>query len=185
VQRVDEKIWQITPPTWRFDLSLKVDLIEELARIYGYQHIPTSLPYNHLQFLAQSETHISLSRLQKLLIDRGYHEAINYSFTSAKLQNIITPSALSLSLVNPISSELSVMRTSLWPGLLNALLYNQQRQQLSCRLFETGLCFQMKEGKLEQQDYLAGVASGHSVPEQWGLATTPLDFFTVKSDLEA
>lgn len=185
VQRVDTHVWQLTPPTWRFDLSLEVDFIEELARIHGYQHIPVTLANSFLRFLPQAETQLSLTRVQDLLIDRGYHEAINYSFTAPKLQQTIVPHLESLSLLNPISSELSVMRTSLWPGLLNALRYNQQRQQLNCRLFETGVCFRRDTGKLEQKEYVAAVASGLSLPEQWGVANTPLDFFTIKSDLEA
>jgi phenylalanyl-tRNA synthetase beta chain len=185
VQHADAKVWQLTPPTWRFDLSLEVDFIEELARIQGYQHIPVTLPKSPLRFLSQSETQLSLSRVQELLIDRGYHESINYSFTAPKLQQTIVPHLASLSLLNPISSDLSVMRTSLWPGLLNTLRYNQQRQQLSCRLFETGVCFQVHEGKLKQKEYLAAVASGDSLPEQWGVPNAPLDFFTIKSDLEA
>jgi phenylalanyl-tRNA synthetase beta chain len=185
VQHADAILWQLTSPTWRFDLSLEVDFIEELARIQGYQHIPVTFPNTPLTFLRQPETQLSLTRVQDLLIDRGYHEAINYSFTSAKLQKAIVPQLEPLSLLNPISSELSVMRTSLWPGLLNVLRYNQQRQQLNCRLFETGVCFQHQQGKLEQQEYLAAVASGHNLPEQWGVANTPLDFFTFKSDLEA
>lgn len=185
VPHKDAQIWQVTPPTWRFDLNLEVDLIEELARIYGYQHIPVSLANSFLTFSSQPETRLSLTRLQNLLIDRGYHEAINYSFTEPKLQQTLVPNLLPIRLLNPISSELSVMRTSLWPGLLNALCYNQQRQQLSCRLFETGVCFQMYDEKLEQREYLAAVASGQSLPEQWGVTNTPLDFFTMKSDLEA
>ncbi len=185
VQHADAKVWQLTPPTWRFDLSLEADFIEELARIHGYQHIPATLPNSPFMFSPQPETQLSLTRVQDLLIDRGYHEAINYSFTAPKLQQTIAPHLKSLRLLNPISSELSVMRTSLWPGLLNALRYNQQRQQLSCRLFETGVCFHHHLGKLEQKEYLAAVASGHSLPEQWGVANTPLDFFTMKSHLEA
>ena len=185
VQHKEAQGWQVIPPTWRFDLSLEVDLIEELARIHGYQHIPVTLPSSPLTFLPQPETQLSLTRLQDVLIDRGYHEAINYSFTAPKLQKAIAPHLESLSLLNPISSELSVMRTSLWPGLLNALRYNQQRQQLSCRLFETGVCFHSHTGKLEQKEYLAAVSSGQRLPEQWGVVSEPLDFFTMKSDLEA
>lgn len=184
VQHKNPEVWQVIPPTWRFDLSLAVDLIEELARIHGYQHIPVKLPNTPLTFLPQSETQLSLTRVQDLLIDRGYRETINYSFTAAKLQQSIVPHMEALSLLNPISSELSVMRTSLWPGLLNSLRYNQQRQQLSCRLFESGVCFHHHNG-LEQQEYLAAVASGERLPEQWGVASTPLDFFSMKSDLEA
>lgn len=185
VQHKDTQVWQVTAPTWRFDLNLEVDLIEELARIYGYQHIPVSLPRSPLTFAAQPETQLSLTRLQDLLVDRGYQEAINYSFTAPKLQQTLVPDLTAISLLNPISSELSVMRTSLWPGLLNTLRYNQQRQQLRCRFFETGVCFQLQEESLEQREYLAAVASGSQLPEQWGVANTPLDFFTMKSDLEA
>ncbi len=184
VQHKDPQVWQVTAPTWRFDLRLEADLIEELARIYGYQDIPVSLPNSPLTFAAQPETQLSLTRLQDLLIDRGYQEAINYSFTAPKLQQTLVPDLTSISLLNPISSELSVMRTSLWPGLLNALRYNQQRQQLRCRFFETGVCFQLHNEKLEQREYLAAVASGQCLPEQWGVTNTPLDFFTMKSDLE-
>jgi phenylalanyl-tRNA synthetase beta chain len=182
---VQAKIWQVTPPTWRFDLALEADLIEELARVHGYQHIPLLLPKTKLQFSPCHETKLPLSRLRHLLMDRGYHETINYSFTSARLQHRIAPQSSALSLLNPISSELVVMRSSLWPGLLNSLSYNQQRQQLNLRLFETGLCFQIADGKLEQIDYLAGIASGNKLPEQWGVASTDLDFFNVKSDIEA
>lgn len=178
-------IWQVTPPTWRFDLALEVDLIEELARIHGYQHILPVLPNTRLQFLPQHETKLPLSRLRHLLIDRGYHETINYSFTAPRLQHQVAPQSSSLHLLNPISSEFSVMRSSLWPGLLQTLSYNQQRQQLSLRLFETGLCFQITDGTLQQIDYLAGIASGNKLPEQWGVASTGLDFFNVKSDIEA
>lgn len=184
IQHKDDQVWHVVPPTWRFDLSLTVDLIEELARIYGYQHIPVSLASSPLTFAAQPETQLPLTRLQTLLIDRGYHETINYSFTEPKLQQTLVPNLTSIALLNPISSELSVMRTSLWPGLVNSLRYNQQRQQLSCRFFETGVCFQIHKDKLEQQEYLAAVASGQSLPEQWGVANAPLDFFTMKSDLE-
>lgn len=185
VHHKDRQVWQVIAPTWRFDLSLEADLIEELARIYGYQHIPVSLASSPLTFVAQPETQLSLTRLQDLLVDRGYHEAINYSFTAPKWQQTLVPDLASIRLINPISSELSVMRTSLWPGLLNALRYNQQRQQLRCRFFETGVCFQIHEQKLAQREYLAAVASEQSLPEQWGVPNTPLDFFTIKSDLEA
>lgn len=185
VQCAGADVWQVNPPTWRFDLSLEADLVEELARIHGYHAIPATLPNDALRFLPQAETQLSLTRLQDLLIDRGYHEAINYSFTEPELQKTIAPHLKPLRVLNPISSELSVMRTSLWPGLLNALRYNQQRQQVSGRLFETGLCFYHHEGRLEQREYVGAVASGYRFPEQWGVAHTSVDFFTIKSDLDA
>lgn len=185
VQSIGAQSWIVIPPSWRFDLSLEVDLLEELARIHGYQKIPATLPNSPLKFLAEPEAQLSRTRLHDVLIDRAYHEVINYSFTAAKLQKILSPQRETLNLVNPLSNELAVMRSSLWPGLLNTLRYNQQRQQSRVRLFETGLCFYYHKKDLVQKDYLAMVASGQNLPEQWGVANTPLDFFTVKSDLEA
>ncbi|MDQ8038870.1 MAG: phenylalanine--tRNA ligase subunit beta [Rickettsiella sp.] len=180
-----EKYWQVTPPPWRFDISLEVDLIEEIVRIHGYNKIPESSPYSALHFLPSSETTLPLSRLRHLLVDRDYHEAITYSFISPQLQKAINPEETPLTLLNPISSELSVMRCSLWPGLLNAAIENQNRQQLRIRLFEIGLCFKNHDGKVSQTPYLAAIATGDNVPEQWGVPKEPIDFYRVKSDIEA
>lgn len=185
IQSIDGQTWQLIPPTWRFDLSLEVDFLEELARIHGYQRIPVTLPNSSLKFHAEPETQLSRTRIHDLLIDRAYHEVINYSFTASRLQKILTPQKETLNLLNPLSNEFAAMRSSLWPGLLNTLRYNQQRQHSRVRLFETGLCFYYHEGTLVQKEYLATVASGQQLPEQWGVANTPLDFFTVKSDVEA
>ncbi|MES2141959.1 MAG: phenylalanine--tRNA ligase subunit beta [Pseudomonadota bacterium] len=182
----EEKYWQVTPPTWRFDIALEADLIEELARIHGYSKIPATLPCTELHFLPSSESKIPLTRLRHLLVDRDYHEAITYSFTSPHMQKAINPEETPLVLQNPISNDLSVMRSSLWPGLLNAAADNQKRQQHRVRLFETGLCFKSDGGQeLVQTPYLAAIATGDSVPEQWGIPQKPLDFFNVKSDIEA
>ena len=180
-----EGTWQVTPPSWRFDIHREVDIIEELARVHGYAKIPDAFPKTEQHFLPAPESEIPLSRLRYFLVDRDYHEAITYSFTSPQLQQAIDPQQTPLVLRNPISNELSVMRTSLWPGLLNAAIYNQKRQQSRVRLFETGLCFRTQQGKLSQDPYLATIATGNSVAEQWGLAAKPLDFFTVKSDIES
>lgn len=180
-----QNVWQVTPPSWRFDIHKEVDLIEELARVYGYHAIPESYPCAELHFMQHLESKLPISRVRELLVDRDYHEAITYSFTSPQLQKSIDPEQMSLTLVNPISSEMSVMRSSLWPGLLNAARYNQKRQQPRVRLFETGLCFQTVEEKILQNAMLAGIAIGDSAAEQWGLEKKPMDFFSVKSDLEA
>lgn len=183
--QTEEKAWKVIPPTWRFDINLEIDLIEELARIHGYSKIPALLPSEPLQFLPSSESKIPLTRLRQLLVDRDYHEAITYSFTSPQLQEAVNPEERPLTIKNPISNDLSVMRSSLWPGLLNAAMDNQKRQQLRVRLFETGLCFRCDDGKVIQKPYLAAIATGDSVPEQWGIPQKPLDFFNVKSDIEA
>lgn len=180
-----ETYWQVTPPSWRFDIALEVDLIEELARIHGYNKISAISPSSTLHFLPSSETELPLTRLRHLLVDRDYHEAITYSFISLALHKDINPEETPLTLQNPISNEFSTMRSSLWPGLLNAAMDNQKRQQLRVRLFETGLCFQQREGKLLQIPYLAAIATGDKVSEQWGVPKKPLDFFNVKSDIEA
>ncbi|WP_218813369.1 phenylalanine--tRNA ligase subunit beta [Rickettsiella endosymbiont of Dermanyssus gallinae] len=181
----EENSWQVTPPRWRFDIDKEADLIEELARVHGYHNIPETSPCAALHFMGNSESKLPLNRVRRLLVDRDYHEAITYSFTSPQLQHSIDPQQTPFTLVNPISSELSVMRSSLWPGLLNAARYNQKRQQSRVRLFETGLCFQTVKEALSQNPMLAGIAVGDSAAEQWGLAKKNLDFFSVKSDIEA
>lgn len=180
-----ENSWQVTPPSWRFDIHKEADLIEELARVHGYSNIPETSPCATLHFMGNAESKLPLNRVRQLLVDRDYHEAITYSFTSPQLQHSIDPQQTPFTLVNPISSELSVMRSSLWPGLLNAARYNQKRQQSRVRLFETGLCFQTVREELSQNPMLAGIAMGDSAAEQWGLAKKPIDFFSVKSDIEA
>lgn len=173
--------FEITPPRYRYDISLEEDLIEELARINGYDNIPTHIPQTRLHFLPQSETKITLSRLRNILVDRGYHEAITYSFISPTLQKLISPQEPLIELKNPISSDLSVMRSSLFGGLLNAAIYNHNRKQTRVRLFETGLRFTQNN---IQEPMLAGIATGTAYPEQWGIPNRALDFFDVKSDVE-
>jgi len=177
--------WQVIPPSYRFDLSLEEDLIEEVVRIYGYQNIPVKAPLAKLEFLPQSEQQLPLTRVRKLLVDRGYHEAITYSFVAPKMQQLLDPEHSALVLKNPISADLSVMRTNLWAGLLNAVSYNQNRQQNRLRLFESGLRFIANKDLIEQQAMLAGVITGPLLPEQWGEVTRTVDFFDLKGDIEA
>lgn len=184
-QSTEENHWQVKPPTWRFDIGLEVDVIEELARVHGYVSIPASFTRSILHVSPCPESTLPLSRLRHLLVDREYQEAMTYSFISPQQQKWFDPGEVPLTLLNPISSELSVMRTSLWPGLLNAARYNQKRQQPRVRLFETGLCFLSRNGRLSQESYLAAIATGDSTREQWGIPKKSLDFFTVKSDIEA
>lgn len=177
--------WKVLPPSYRYDLTLEEDLIEEVARVEGYHNLPQKQPHMRLKFVALSEQQISLSRLRNLFIERGYQEAITYSFVAPKFQKLVHPDQIGMEIINPISADLSVMRTSLWPGLLNAVAYNQNRQQSRVRLFETGLRFLPNGGAPVQEAVLAGVVSGNVCPEQWGLAQRPVDFFDVKGDLEA
>ncbi len=177
--------WQVTPPSYRFDIALEADLIEELVRIKGYNNVPQKQPQLQLAFLPQSEQALALSRIRHLLVDKGYYEAINYSFVAPKLQQLIEPQQAAVSLLNPISADLSVMRTSLWPGLITAALYNYNRQQMRVRLFETGLRFVPQAGELQQEPMLAGLVMGSRYPEQWGHKAEMVDFYDVKADLQA
>ena len=119
------------------------------------------------------------------MTDRGYSEAITYSFVSPRWQELLDPEQSPLRLANPLSSDMSVMRTTLWPGLLQALQYNQNRQIPRVRLFETGLCFFPPENQPLQIAMLGGVVSGAAYPEQWGVPSRPIDFYDVKGDIEA
>ena len=177
--------WLITAPTRRFDINLEIDLIEELARIYGYHNIPSRKLNLELNIIPTSETKISLARIRSLLVDKGYHEAITYSFTDPKLQKLLCPQDKPIALQNPISQDLSVMRTSLWPGLIQAVLYNQRRQQTRIRLFETGLCFVKLGHSIQQQPFLGGVVTGSAYPEQWDISNRNVDFFDVKGDMQS
>lgn len=177
--------WLVTPPQYRFDIHLEIDLIEEVARIYGYNQIPSRKMQSELEAVVPAESHIILSRIRNLLVDRGYTEAITYSFVSPQLQTFLDPEHQPKILVNPISTDMAVMRTSLWPGLLQAALYNQHRQESRIRLFETGMCFVETNGKLQQIDKLGCVAVGDVYPEQWGKPKTSIDFFDIKGDVEA
>ncbi|WP_305907326.1 phenylalanine--tRNA ligase subunit beta [Methylomarinum sp. Ch1-1] len=177
--------WEITPPGCRFDIAIEADLIEEIARIYGYNNLPNSSLLMRSELGKAPEAVLPQDRAKDLLVDRGYQEAITYSFVDEEIQRIIAPDDEFIRLQNPISSELSVMRTTLWCGLLNAALYNTKRQQSRVRLFESGLSFVNKAGETVQQPMLAGLALGGVHAEQWGEKIRKVDFFDVKADLEA
>lgn len=180
----DKEGWEVTVPSFRFDIILEIDLIEELARIYGYDRIPVCQPTAKLSAKTLSENELSLARIRNFLGDRGYFEAITYSFVSPSLQELFDPEHKAKILANPISQEMSVMRTTLCPGLVQAALYNQHRQENRIRLFESGLCFIEKEGQLYQEPHLAGLVIGDVYPEQWDKPKVPGDFFDVKGDVE-
>lgn len=177
--------WRVTPPPHRSDVIMEADLIEEVARIRGLDQIPDRPPLDNLSMVPHPEARAGLDELRQLLIHRGYHEAISYSFVDARLQAQLDPECEPIPLANPISSDLGVMRTSLWPGLFAALLYNLNRQQSRIRLFESGLTFRRRGGELEQAPKLGGLVSGPVAPEQWGEAVRNADFFDLKSDVEA
>ncbi len=176
--------WAVTVPPRRSDITVEVDLIEEIIRLYGYDKLPLHNSMATLKINSLPENKLSTSRLRRTLIDLGYHEVITYSFIDNKLQTLFDPENQPKELVNPITSEMVVMRTNLWPGLVNTLLYNQNRQQSRVRLFEMGLRFLVRNNQPLQQNVLAGLVSGPAFPEQWGIANRPVDFFDIKGDLE-
>ncbi|WP_434771219.1 phenylalanine--tRNA ligase subunit beta [Pseudomonas entomophila] len=177
--------WTVEVPSHRFDISLEVDLIEELARLYGYNRLPVRYPQARLAPQARGEARSELPTLRRLLVARGYQEAITYSFIDPKLFELFTPGVEPLLLANPISSDMAAMRASLWPGLVKALQHNLNRQQDRVRLFESGLRFVGQLGELKQQPMLAGVVTGSRLPEGWANGRDAVDFFDVKADVEA
>ncbi len=177
--------WRVAVPSWRFDIEREVDLIEEIARIHGYEALPVSRAAVPMAMAASPEGHLPRRRLRRALVDRGYQEAITYSFVSAALNESLDPDQRPLALANPLSEELGVMRSTLWPGLVGALQYNRNRQQQRVRLFETGLRFRGELGTLEQTPMLAGIVAGRAQPEHWDAGARAVDFFDVKADVEA
>jgi phenylalanyl-tRNA synthetase beta chain len=174
----------VTVPLRRPDITIEVDLIEEIMRLYGYDHLPSRPTLAALSMHPKVETKLDGVTLRRTLCDLGYHEVITYSFVDKKLQHLFDPNHIPKEIMNPISSDMSVMRTNLWPGLVNTLLYNQNRQQQRVRLFEMGLQFKSEEGVLNQQRVISGLVSGSLVPEQWGVTTRQSDFFDLKGDLQ-
>ncbi len=181
---VNDEGWLVTAPSFRFDIEIEADLIEEIARIYGYNNIKRQLPLAHLQIHKDNEFQVHIKKMRQLLVDRGYQEAITYSFVDAKTLEILNPDTEALPLANPIASELSVMRTSLLPGLVGALLYNQKRQQARIRLFETGLIFKNSK-ELSQLPAIAGIITGNINENQWDIKDRSCDLFDLKKDIEA
>ncbi|MEN8131447.1 MAG: phenylalanine--tRNA ligase subunit beta, partial [Pseudomonadota bacterium] len=177
--------WDVNSPTFRFDIEIEADLIEEVGRIYGYNRLESSALNGALEMQAVPETQVSLNQLSDLLVARGYQEAVTYSFVDPKLQAQINPEKTAVRLANPISAEMAEMRTSLWPGLIKAAQHNLNRQKSRPRLFESGLRF-YKDGEAIKQDVMvAGIVTGTRLPEGWDGGNAAVDFYDVKRDLDA
>jgi len=190
VETLDEG-WRVTAPSSRFDIEREEDLIEEVARIFGYDNIPTATPAGALALAAEPEARIGELALREQLAARGYHEAVNLSFVSAELLARWGMAQDLVPLANPLSADLAVMRPSLLPGLVEALRHNRARQQSRVRLFELARVFhqdasgrQAGEAPMEVPS-LAIAACGSAKAEQWGEADRPLDFFDLKGELDA
>ena len=181
----EEGGWKVLPPSHRFDMEYEVDLIEEIARIHGYDSIPETTLSAASPLETVTESSVDLERVGATLIGRDYQEIVTYSFIDAEANTKFSGVESPLVLSNPISSELSVMRTSLWPGMVAAAAANLSRQQERVRFFEASRSY---HGTLEDHYEVvrvAGLATGPGVPEQWGMKSEAVDFFDVKADVEA
>lgn len=178
--------WLVTPPSWRFDIRIEADLLEELARVYGYNRLPVSAITADLELRSQPETQTALALLRRQLVARGYQEVITYSFIAPELQRLFDPELASVEVSNPISADLSVMRSTLLPSLVNTASYNLKRQQARVRLFETGLTFIPNDSGLPTQEaVLGGLITGRRYTESWSESGETVDFYDLKGDIEA
>lgn len=184
LRRLGKSGWEATIPPHRYDLRLEVDLIEEVARLYGYERIPAR-PYAVDLPAAPVPERRPLDLARDRLAARGWQEVVTYAFVDQGLEAQLAPGAAAIPLDNPIADTLALMRTTLWSGLLPAWRYNQQRQRRRVRLFEIGVCFTESQGRVVETEKLALLAAGSAAPEQWGLPERPVDFFDLKGDLEA
>ena len=177
--------FRVTPPSFRFDLSIEADLIEELARLHGYDNIPAQAPQAAFTILPYSELQRPLAYIQKTLVARDYQEIVSYAFLEAQVERELCGNEHPVALQNPIASNLAVMRSSLIGGLVGALRFNLNRKQSRVRLFEIGACFAKAGHDYVQTQRLSGLSYGEAQPEQWGVAARQVDFFDVKADIEA
>lgn len=183
----DTSGWQVTAPSYRFDITIAEDLVEEVARIYGYDNIPTQFPTMDIH-LKPKQDQLSIQQLRQTLVTLDYQEAISFSFADAKLEKQLNPAVSLLELANPISSDLAVMRSTLLSSLIPCVQYNVNRQQGRVRLFETGLRFDYQDASsiadLKQIPTLALIATGSLLPEQWHGKAQSVDFFDMKGEVE-
>ena len=180
----DTGSWLCTAPSWRFDMGREADLLEEIARIHGYDNIPVEPVRGAASVGAYAESATPQSVIKQRLVARGFNEAITFSFVSPEFQQLIDPEIEPVALKNPISSDLAVMRTSLIPGLLGAAAHNINRQQTRVRLFEMGLRFMTGEA-LAQTPMLALLLCGRRMPEGWSSNAESVDFYDMKGEIEA
>ncbi|PCI65260.1 MAG: phenylalanine--tRNA ligase subunit beta [Piscirickettsiaceae bacterium] len=181
----NEGEWSVTAPSYRFDMAIEADLIEEIARLYGYDKLPQNSLNTSAKLALVKEEVQPLDRIKDQLVDLGYQEAITYSFTDEKVLSELTPNDDVYRLKNPISSELSVMRTTLWAGLLKAVETNLKHNEETVKFFETGLKFTLNNGILQQDQMLSIVATGNAMPEQWAEKPRQFDFYDIKHAVES
>ena len=178
-------VFEVSPPSYRFDISREEDLVEEIARLHGYDNIPAIAPIADLRMLPDAEGLVTRALLQDVLVANGYQEVVNYSFVDESWETELLGNAKPIKLKNPIASNMSVMRSGLWGGLLDTLVYNLNRQQDRVRIFEMGASYaEAKEG-FQETMRISGLAYGDVIPEQWGEVARNVDFYDVKADVDA
>jgi phenylalanyl-tRNA synthetase beta chain len=175
----------VTSPSYRFDLEIEADLIEEIARVHGYNSLPKTPTFNTQKFVTNPETILSDTRIKGHLAARGFHEVINYSFIDPTLSRLFASEESALRLKNPISEDMSTMRTSLMPGLLMTLKYNMNRQRERVQLFESGVVFKKTANGVAQPAMIAGVVAGPRNPKSWTNGKDLFDFFDLKGHVES
>jgi phenylalanyl-tRNA synthetase beta chain len=180
-----EGVFNVKPPPYRFDLGIEEDLIEELARIHGYDSIPAAPPRTQLSMLPKPETRKPLPQLRQILAGRDYQEVINYAFVDPAWEHELAENKKPVALKNPLSSQMAVMRSNLCGSLISNLQFNLNRKQTRVRLFEIGCCFDAQGDTVAQQEKLGGLCYGDALAEQWGAPARDVDFYDVKADIEA
>lgn len=177
-------VFEVTPPSYRFDIGIEEDLIEEVARLHGYDNIPATAPHADLLMLPASETSLNRAILRDALAASGYQEIVSYSFVDESWERDLLGNANPIPLKNPIASNMSVMRSGLWGGLLDTLVYNLNRKQERARLFEIGAAYAVNGDGYSETMRISGLAYGDAVPEQWAEPARDVDFYDVKAEVD-
>lgn len=178
-------VFTVEPPSYRFDITIEEDLIEEVARLHGYDHIPATPPVAALTMLPAPEHQLHLNQVRDTLVAAGYQEVVTYSFVDESWERDLLGNNAPIKLKNPIASNLSVMRTSIWGGLLDTLCYNLNRKQDRAFLFEIGAVFHQVDGAYQETARISGLAYGSAKPEQWAAINADIDFFDIKANVNA
>jgi phenylalanyl-tRNA synthetase beta chain len=174
----------VTPPSYRFDITIEEDLIEEVARLHGYDNIPAIAPRADLNMLPDPESRLHPAILRDALAARGYQEIVSYSFVDESWERDLYGNSTPIRLKNPIASDMSVMRSGLWGGLLDTLVYNLNRKQDRVRLFEVGASYAATSGGFRESRKISGLAYGDAAPEQWAQSAREVDFYDIKADVD-
>lgn len=182
--QVQAGVFTVTPPSYRFDIEIEEDLIEEIARLHGYDNIPAIAPHADLTMLPSSEKTLNRAILRDALSANGYQEVVNYSFVDTSWEKDLLGNQDVITLKNPIASNMSVMRSGLWGGLLDTLVYNLNRKQERVRIFEIGASYSKNGAEFIETTRISGLAYGDVMPEQWADAARNVDFYDVKADVD-